>query len=241
MNLANRCVREVMSYKIVTLSADDHLDLAEDIMRLGQLRHMPVLEGNRLVGVVSGRDLLAASLSKTLDFDPQERRTHICSVEVREVMSSDLFTVSPDAPLEMAASLMVKHKIGCLPVAESDGVLVGLLTETDLLKVAFLTKTGDSIESNPEESEAMTDVRERIHEELDSLRRTRDELRVQIHLARAEGKDLWDQLEHKFEEVEAKVKSVARQAEGPVHDVGDAAKLLLAEIRDGYRRIRETL
>jgi CBS domain-containing protein len=156
-------------------------------------------------------------------------------------MSSDLFTVSPDASLDTAASLMVKHKIGCLPVAESDGVLVGLLTETDLLKVAFLTKTGDSIESNPEESEAMTDVRERVHEELDSLRRTRDELRVQIHLARAEGKDLWDQLEHKFEEAEAKVKSVVRQAEGPVHDVGDAAKLLLAEIRDGYRRIRETL
>jgi CBS domain-containing protein len=225
----------------VTLSADDHLDLAEDFMRLGQVRHMPVLEGNRLVGVVSGRDLLAASLSKAFDFDPLERRTHIRSVEVREVMSSDLFTVSPDAPLDTAASLMVKHKIGCLPVAESDGVLVGLLTETDLLKVAFLTKTGDSIESNPEESEAMTDVRERVHEELDSLRRTRDELRVQIHLARAEGKDLWDQLEHKFEEAEAKVKSVVRQAEGPVHDVGDAAKLLLAEIRDGYRRIRETL
>jgi CBS domain-containing protein len=193
------------------------------------------------VGVVSNRDLLAASLSKTLDFEPTERRAHIGSVEVREVMSSDLFTVAPDASLEMVASVMVKHKIGCVPVAESDGILVGLITEIDLLKAAYLTETDETIESSPEESEAMTEVRERIHEELDSLRRTRDELRVQIHLARAEGKELWGQLEHKFDEVEAKVKSVAREAKAPLHNVGDAANLLLDEIRDGYKKIRETL
>jgi CBS-domain-containing membrane protein len=106
-------------------------------MRLGQVRHMPVLDGNRLVGVVSHRDLLAASLSKALDFDLQERRRHICSVVVREVMSTDLFTVAPDATLEFAASMMINHKIGCIPVAASDGALIGLLTETDLLKVAY--------------------------------------------------------------------------------------------------------
>jgi CBS domain-containing protein len=138
-----------MSTKIVTLSIDDHLDLAEDIMRLGQVRHMPVLDGKRLVGVVSNRDLLAASLSKTLDFDSQERRTHISSVEVREIMSSDLFTVEPDATLELAASMMLNHKIGCIPVAESDGALVGLLTEADMLKAAFLPETGESTETNP--------------------------------------------------------------------------------------------
>jgi CBS domain-containing protein len=147
MNPAKRCVEEVMSFKVVTLSVHDHLDLAEDIMRLGQVRHMPVLDGNRLVGMVSNRDLLAASLSKTLDFGPLERRNHICSIEVRDVMSSDLFTLPPDATLEMAASMMVKHKIGCIPVAEPDGELVGLVTETDLLRSAYLTEAEESDEA----------------------------------------------------------------------------------------------
>jgi CBS domain-containing protein len=241
MNFAKQCAKDVMSYQIVTLSVDDHLDLAEDIMRLGQIRHMPVVDGTRLVGVVSSRDLLAASLSKALDFEPLERRTHIGSVEVRKVMSTDLFTVAPDDPLEMVASVMVEHKVGCVPVADSDANLVGLVTETDLLKAAFLTEMNEGIESSPKASETMTEVSDRIHEELNSLRRTRDELRVQIHLARADGKDLWEQLEHKFDEMEAKLKSVARGAKAPLHNVGDAARLLLDEIGDGYRKIRETL
>jgi CBS domain-containing protein len=241
MHFANLCAKDVMSFKVVTLSVDNHLDLAEDIMWLGQIRHIPVVDGTRLVGMVSSRDLLAASLSKTLDFESMERRTHIGSVEVREVMSTDLFTVAPDAPLEVVASVMVKHKIGCVPVSDSDANLVGLVTDTDLLKAAYLTEADKTIESNPKENEVMTEVRERIHEELDSLRRTRDELRVQIHLARAEGKELWEQLEHKFEEVEAKVRLVAKEAEEPLHNVSDAAKMLLDEIRDGYKKIRETL
>jgi CBS domain-containing protein len=230
-----------MSCKIVTLAVDDSLDLVEDIMRLGQIRHMPVVDGNRLVGVVSNRDLLAASLSITFDFDTKARRSHIGSVQVREVMSSDLFTVAPDTTLEMVASVMVKHKVGCVPVAESDAQLVGLVTETDLLKAAYLTEADETIESSPKESGSMTEVSERIHKELDSLRRTRDELRLQIHLARSEGKELWEQLERKFDEVEAKLKSVAKGAEAPLHNISDAANLLLDEIRDGYRKIRETL
>jgi CBS domain-containing protein len=163
MNLGNQRAREVMSKDIVTLSINDTLDLAEDIMRLGQVRHMPVLDGNRLVGMVSNRDLLAASLSKTLDFEPLERRSHICSVKVREVMSFDLFTVAPDDDLEFAASMMIKHKIGCIPVAESDGSLVGLLTETDLIKAAFLKGAGESAGGKSLGENQITGLPERIH------------------------------------------------------------------------------
>jgi CBS domain-containing protein len=222
-----------MSEKVAVLAIGDHLDLAQDVMRLGRMRHMPVLDGNRLVGVVSNRDLLAASLSETLDHPSLERRSHIRSIEIREVMSTDLFTVAPEESLEFAASMMVNHKVGCILVAASDGQLLGLLTETDLIKAAYLTETP--------EGESMTDLKNKIHEELNSLRQTRDELRLKIHLAKAEGKDLWEQLEHRLEEAESKLKSVAKDAEGPIQDVSDAARLLLSEIRDGYQKIKEAL
>ena len=81
----------------------------------------------------------------------------------------------------------------------------------------------------------------RLSQELEELRRVRDELRIKIHLGRAEAKDLWEKTENKLEEFENKVKSVSSQAEEPLHDVGEAAKHLLDEIKDGYRRIRAAL
>jgi CBS domain-containing protein len=132
-----RPVSEVMQREVVTLRAEDHLDLADDLMRLGRVRHMPVLEGERLVGVVSSHDLLAASLTKVLDFEPQHRRTFMRSIEVREAMSRDPVSVGPDTALSEAARILIERKLGCLPVVKGDA-LVGLLTETDLLRAAYL-------------------------------------------------------------------------------------------------------
>jgi len=87
----------------------------------------------------------------------------------------------------------------------------------------------------------MSEMGRRIEEELEALRRVRDELRVQMHLAQADARDLWDEMEGKFHELEGKASTVARAAEEPLRDVGEAAKLLVDEIRDGYRRIRKAL
>jgi len=80
-----------------------------------------------------------------------------------------------------------------------------------------------------------------LTEELEELRRVRDELRLRIHLGKAEAKDLWEKSEAKLQELEAKLRSIADQAEEPLQDVGDAARLLLAEIKEGYHRIRAAL
>jgi len=138
----DRRVSEVMESEIVTLAASDRLDLADDVMRLGHVRHIPVLDDGRVVGIVTHRDLLAASLSKTLAFDPKQRRTFLHSVDVGEVMTRDVVTVAPDATLGEAAGLLLGRKIGCLPVVKPDGTLVGLVTETDLLRAAFLREEG---------------------------------------------------------------------------------------------------
>jgi CBS domain-containing protein len=138
MGVGDRRVEVVMQSEVVTLAASDRLDLADDVMRLGQVRHIPVLEDGRVVGIVTHRDLLAASLSKILSFDPGPRRTFLHSVDVGEVMARDVVTIAPGATLDEAATLLLGRRIGCLPVVKADGTLVGLVTETDLLRAAFL-------------------------------------------------------------------------------------------------------
>ncbi len=98
---------------------------------------MPVVDGERLIGVVSQRDLLASSLSLARDFEVGQRRNFMRSVVVEEVMTPQPITVAPTDTLREAARLMLTHRIGCLPVVERDGRLVGLVTETDLLRGAY--------------------------------------------------------------------------------------------------------
>lgn len=231
-------VEDVMQVEVVTLQRADRLDLADDVMRLGRIRHMPVLASGRIVGVVSNRDLLASGLSRALEFEPQQRRAFLHSVEVTEVMSDEVVTVSPDAPLREAAEKMVKQGIGCLPVVKTEGTFVGLVTETDLIRAAWLL--GDTVPGESAE-DASTERTGRLEQEMESIRRIRDELRVQMHLARAEARDLFEELEHRWHELEARFEQVADEARRPMQEAGEAARSLLAELKDGYRKIRDSL
>ena len=139
---AKGTVGEIMQRDPMTLRADDHFDMTEDLMSLGRVRHLPVLDGERLVGVVSLRDLLACSLTRALDFDARERRVFLKSVDVREAMSKRLITVQANATREEAASLMLRNWIGCLPVVDASGRLIGIVTETDLIRAAYLGGEG---------------------------------------------------------------------------------------------------
>ena len=126
----------------MTVRAEDHLDMTEDLMSLGQVRHLPVLEGDRVIGVVSLRDLLACSLARASKSSARERRVFLKSVDVREAMSKRLITVQADATSEEAASLMLRNRIGCLPVVDASGRLIGIVTETDLIRAAYLGGDG---------------------------------------------------------------------------------------------------
>jgi acetoin utilization protein AcuB len=134
-------VRDIMADKIVTISADDRLSTVEDIMTLGGVRHMPVVQAGRLVGVVSERDLLRASLSNLTEFGTEQRRAFLQAVEIKRVMSAPPIVIHPDATPEEAALMMAEKKIGCLPVVEGDE-LVGLVTETDVLR--YFAGKGDA-------------------------------------------------------------------------------------------------
>ncbi len=125
-------VKEIMVRDVATLDVDDELSLANDIMKLGRIRHLPVIAGKTLVGIISERDLFRSSLVEALGHEPGKTRDVMKAVRIQDIMIKNLVTISPEADIKEAVQLMLKHKIGCVPVVEG-GELTGLLTETDIL------------------------------------------------------------------------------------------------------------
>ncbi len=121
-----------MQTRVVTVSVTERLSTVDDIMRLGGVRHMPVVHQGHLVGVLSERDLLRASLSQIGAFDCETHRAFLHAIAIAEVMSKPPITERPDESVPRAARVMAERKLGCLPVVV-DEVLLGLLTETDVL------------------------------------------------------------------------------------------------------------
>jgi acetoin utilization protein AcuB len=144
-------VRDLMQTEVVTLNADDTLDLADDIMRLGRIRHMPITRDNRLVGILSQRDLFRAAISSVLQLRPAAEREWLAKIPVREAMTTKVFTVTPAASAHAAVTLMLEKRIGCLPVVEDDR-LVGLLSESDCMRyLARLLDISDVKQQLPEQ------------------------------------------------------------------------------------------
>ena len=134
-------VRDVMTAEVTTLKRNEKLTLADDLMRLGRIRHLPVLDddGEQLVGIVSQRDLFRGALAKALGYGQSAQRKLLDTFSVKEVMITDVITTTPDTPLIEAARVLTERKIGCLPVVEN-GRLVGILTEGDF--VAMVGRKG---------------------------------------------------------------------------------------------------
>lgn len=243
MNLRERPVSEIMQREVATLREEDQLTVADDVMRLGLVRHMPVLAGEKLVGMVSNRDLLAASLTSALEFGARERRAFLRSVEVREVMTKNVVSVGPEMPIAKAARILIERRIGCLPVVKGEDQLIGLVTETDLLRAAYLDDEAEEMVSATIDARSggTSDWRERMEKELEELRRVRDELRVKMHLAKKDAQDRWQQLEKRMGELEAHGKRAAQRTEAPLQEIADASRKLLDELRRGYRELRKLL
>jgi CBS domain-containing membrane protein len=127
-------VREVMTADPTTLKRNDKLSLADDIMRLGRVRHLPVLDDDdqTLVGIVTQRDLFRDALAQALGYGKHAQRKLLDSLAVKDVMTTEVVTIRADASLVYAARLLTERKIGCLPVVEN-GRLVGILTEGDFV------------------------------------------------------------------------------------------------------------
>jgi acetoin utilization protein AcuB len=126
-------VRDIMMGSPVTLSPDDTLDLANDVISIGRIRHIPVLEQGRLVGIISQRDLLSATADRIFGLKQKSRSELLKKELVKNVMKKRVITVGPETPIKEAARLMMDKKIGCVPVIKKDD-LVGLVTTTNILR-----------------------------------------------------------------------------------------------------------
>ena len=126
-------VKDVMKTQLVTLNADSKLGFANDIMYLGRIRHLPVVKGDTIVGILTQRDLYRSSLTSILT-NWKENKEFLDSIKVSEVMTKNVITVAPEATIEEAAQIMIDKKVGGLPVVKEKNKLVGLITETDVLQ-----------------------------------------------------------------------------------------------------------
>lgn len=123
-----------MRTSLITLTKDATLAQARELLHTHRIRHLPVVEGDRLLGIVTDRDLRQASPSSAAGISPDRTAAFLAQIPVTEAMVKDVRTVSPFTTIEEAARLMIERKIGCLPVTEGDR-LVGIITETDILGV----------------------------------------------------------------------------------------------------------
>jgi acetoin utilization protein AcuB len=142
-------VEQIMATRVKTLGRNDTLELAKALMTSGPVRHLPVLDEGRVVGVVSQRDLFRSALmAAVLGFARGAQEALLRTLRAKDVMSERVITVPPETTMVDASRLMLEARIGCLPVVQ-DGVLVGLVTETDALRHFLGAWRGEPADRQP--------------------------------------------------------------------------------------------
>ena len=131
-----RRVQDVMTAEVKTLERNEELSVADDLMRMARIRHLPVLDDDgEVVGILSQRDLFRGALARALGYGERAQERMLGMLVVKEVMTNNPVTIAPGASVGEAAREMLERRIGCLPVVEG-GRLVGILTESDLVRLA---------------------------------------------------------------------------------------------------------
>ncbi len=136
-------VCEKMTTPVLTLPAAASFQEAFKLMHDRKIRRIPVVDQQqRLIGIISERDLLHAAPSPATSLSIWEMNYLLWKLTVGDLMTKQVFVVDPDTAIEDAAQLMLEHKIGGLPVVDADEHVIGVITETDIFKafVALLRR-----------------------------------------------------------------------------------------------------
>lgn len=133
--MIKKTVGDVMTTQVAVVREEDNLLSLLDGMERLRFHHLPVVDGDRVVGMLSQRDLLPLALQRggesAVDLERYLERTFVAQVMRKEVQ-----TVPPTMSLSEASRLVLDARVGALPVVNDQGKMVGLLTSTDLLRVA---------------------------------------------------------------------------------------------------------
>ena len=131
-------VRELMTATPITVAPESAVVDARHLMATRRFRHLLVVEGERLVGIVTDRDIRLNLPSPATSLSVWELNYLLARLTVRDVMSRSVITIGADRHAAEAARIMVDHKIGALPVMDGER-LVGIVTETDFLRAFALS------------------------------------------------------------------------------------------------------
>ncbi len=132
-----KSIREMMTANPKTVRGEDPVAEAARIMRDEDAGVVPIVDGDRVVGIVTDRDVAIRLVADGRD--PQ-------STTVREIASEDLVTIDPDQNLDEALRLMARHQVRRLPVVEEDGRLVGILAQADVARQGDDAETGEVVQ-----------------------------------------------------------------------------------------------
>jgi acetoin utilization protein AcuB len=130
-----------MSKNVITVDENDSMHDAMKLLKEHDIRMLPVMKKGKLVGIVTDRDLKRASASDATTLDVHELLYLITQIKVKNIMTRDVITVPPDFTVEETTLVLQKNKISGAPVVDSDGQLVGTITQTDLFRV-LISLTG---------------------------------------------------------------------------------------------------
>jgi acetoin utilization protein AcuB len=130
-------VGEIMSSKVVTVEMDDSLEVIRDIFRKVKFHHLIVVDGKKIVGIITDRDLLKAISPYVDTMSETNRDRATLEKRVHQIMSHYPVTVKKSCQIRTAAKLMLDRRVSCLPVTMPDGILGGVVTWKDVFR-AFL-------------------------------------------------------------------------------------------------------
>jgi acetoin utilization protein AcuB len=134
-------VNNWMSKRLVTIDINDSMQHAVKLMKEKNIGMLPVMENEKLVGLITDGDLKQASASNATSLEIHELLYLISKIKVREIMTKNPITVPPDFTVEETAEILIRNKISGVPVVDHDGELVGVITQTDIFK-ALISLTG---------------------------------------------------------------------------------------------------
>ena len=127
-------ISTIMTKNVIKLNTSDDLTKAETLFKKHHIRHIPVVHGNKIIGMVSYTDLLRISFADAVDDDDEVVDTTVYNMfTVEQVMAKNLVKVSPDTTIKDTAEILASKEFHALPVCE-DELLVGIVTTTDLIK-----------------------------------------------------------------------------------------------------------
>ena len=129
-------VRTMMQQNVITATPDMSLAQVQRLMQDKRIRHLPVVSGTRVVGIVTDRDIRDAAPSPATTLSRGEIAYRLDTTPVKNCMTQDVVSIQPDTDMVQAARILLDKKFGCLPVVDQ-GALVGVVTEIDCLR-AFL-------------------------------------------------------------------------------------------------------